>query len=248
MRKIVLIGIGTGNPDHITVEGINALARANVVFIPTKGEEKAELASIRRDICARYLGADARIVGFALPVRDAARSDYEAGVADWHERIAGQYAELIGEMGDGETAALLVWGDPGLYDSTLRILQRVREMVFAFDVQVIPGITAIQALTAAFAIPLNTVGNPVAVTTGRKLLEGWPEGADSVVVMLDGKQSFARIDPTGLYIWWGAYVGMAQQILIEGPLAEVADRIVAARDAARAENGWIMDVYLLRKD
>lgn len=247
MRKIVLIGIGTGNPRHLTVEGMEALSRSDIVFIPTKGEEKTALAAIRRDICTAYLGPSARTVEFELPVRDAGEPDYEAGVNAWHGRIADQYATMIGAMGEAETGALLVWGDPGLYDSTLRILEKVRASGVDFDVQVIPGITAIQALTAAFAIPLNTVGNPVTITTGRRLMEAWPRGADSVIVMLDGQKAFTRIDPQGVHIYWGAYVGMEQQVLIEGSLADVAARISAARDALRALNGWIMDVYLLRK-
>lgn len=247
MRELLVIGIGTGNPDHMTLEGVAALARADIVFVPTKGDEKTELATVRREICARHAGASARIVEFPLPVRDAANPRYEAGVDDWHAEIARRYRELIGALGEGQTGAFLIWGDPGLYDSTLRILELVRTRDFSFSVKVVPGITAIQALTAAFAIPLNTIGNPVTITTGRKLRESWPEGADSVVVMLDGQKSFARIDPEGLHIWWGAYLGMERQVLIEGPLTEVADQIAAARDTARAAHGWIMDVYLLRR-
>ena len=71
--------------------------------------------------------------------------------------------------------------------------------------------------------------------------------AGSTVVMLDGEQAFARIDPVGLEIWWGAYLGAPQEILASGPLAEIADEIARMREAARAENGWIMDTYLLRK-
>ena len=48
-------------------------------------------------------------------------------------------------------------------------------------------------------------------------------------------------------IHWGAYLGMPQEIVIAGPLAEVGARIVAARTEARARHGWIMDTYLLRR-
>lgn len=247
MRTLVIIGIGTGNPRHMTVEGTDALREADVIFVPTKGEDKAQLAAIRREIIARY-GADRqKTVEFALPVRDAQSPDYAVGVNEWHDAIADQYAQMIEQMGADQTGALLVWGDPGLYDSTLRILERVKARGGAFDVRVIPGVTAIAALTAAFAIPLNTIGNPVTITTGRKLREGWPEGADTVVVMLDGQQSFAEIDPEGIHIYWAAYVGMEAQILIAGPLASVRGEIIAAREAARDSHGWIMDIYLLRR-
>ncbi|MCD7059641.1 precorrin-6A synthase (deacetylating) [Pelagibacterium xiamenense] len=248
MRQILVIGIGTGNPAHMTVEAIDALNAADTVFIPTKGDEKAALAALRRAIVARYVTAAHSNVEFALPVRDAAHPDYQRGVAEWHEAIADRYETLIADMDARETGALLVWGDPGLYDSTLRILERVRSRgSLEFTVRVIPGLTSIQVLTAAFAIPLNTIGNPVTITTGRKLREGWPEGADSVVVMLDGEKSYEQIDPEGLHIYWGAYVGMDEEILIEGPLSEVAADISMTRDAARKQHGWIMDVYLLRK-
>ncbi len=59
--------------------------------------------------------------------------------------------------------------------------------------------------------------------------------------------AFQGLDPAGLTIWWGAYVGMAEQILRAGPLAQVKDDILATRAAARAAHGWIMDIYLIRK-
>src|SRR5690606_12704350 len=185
----------------------------------------------------RFAAPGLRVTEFALPVRDAANPSYEAGVADWHDAIAGQYRAMIAEMGESETAALLVWGDPGLYDSTLRILERVRARGQEVSIRVVPGITAIAALTAAFAMPLNSVGNPGTMTTRRKLAQGCPARADSVVVMLNGKQTCATIEPEGLHIYWAGYVGVSQQILIEGALSEVSGTIAKTREAARDEHG-----------
>jgi precorrin-6A synthase len=138
----------------------------------------------------------------------------------------------------------MVWGDPSLYDSTLRIAARLPGV----STEVIPGITSLQVLTAAHAIPLNALAAPVIITTGRRLREtGWPAVADSIAVMLDSGGAFTTLDPEGVTIWWGAYVGMPQQALIHGPLAEVSDRILATRARLRAEHGWIMDIYLLRR-
>ena len=143
--------------------------------------------------------------------------------------------------------ALLVWGDPSLYDSTLRIAERLGRAM-PVRVTVIPGLTSLQVLTAVHAIPLNQVGAPVTITTGRRLRdEGWPEDATTVAVMLDGEASFQSLDPAGLHIWWGAFVGMPDQTLIEGPLAEVATRIADTRARLREAHGWVMDIYLLRR-
>jgi precorrin-6A synthase len=169
---------------------------------------------------------------------------YATRVDAWHDEIARRWEAAMADAPPGPVA-LLVWGDPSLYDSTLRIAKRLDPQP---RIRVVPGITAIQALTAAHAIPLNTVNGPVTITTGRRLRDrGWPEGAETLVVMLDGDCAFQGLAREGVTIWWGAYLGSADQILDHGPLAEAAPRIVATRAEARARHGWIMDTYLLRR-
>ena len=244
--KLTLIGIGTGNPEHLTLQAIRAINAQDLILIPLKGAGKDDLAGLRREICAEVLTNPAtRIAEFTLPVRDAAIEDYRARVDHWHDAIAAVWAETIAAHPGAERVALLVWGDPSLYDSTLRIAARLSP---APEITVIPGITSLQGLTAAHATVLNEIGAPFIVTTGRRLRdEGWPAGVDTVVVMLDGDCAFQVLEPDGLEIWWGAYVGMAEQIIEAGPLAEAGPCIVARRAAARAAHGWIMDIYLLRR-
>lgn len=249
MIELHLIGIGTGNPDHLTLQAIKALNAADLVLIPRKGETKADLADLRRSICADVLtNPSARIAEFDLPVRDAANANYRAGVDDWHDAIAKVWKDtILVELGRDGRVALLVWGDPSLYDSTLRIAERVA-LTLPLTVRVVPGITSLQVLTAAHAIPLNEVGEPFIVTTGRQLRDnGWPAGARTVAVMLDGECSFRGVAPEGVSIWWGAYLGMADELVLSGPLAGTADRIIATRAGARARHGWIMDIYILRR-
>ncbi|QJD18476.1 precorrin-6A synthase (deacetylating) [Paracoccus sanguinis] len=251
MIQLSLIGIGTGNPDHVTREAQAAMDAADLILIPLKGEDKADLAGLRLRICRTCVtNPTTRIETFDLPVRDPANPDYLARVSDWHDAIAARWEDAIRAhltRGGGPRVALLVWGDPSLYDSSLRIAARVGQRL-PLALTVIPGITAIQMLCAAHAIPLNDLGAPVTITTGRALRrDGWPAGASTVVVMLDAGGAFAALDPAGVTIWWGAYVGMAEQILRAGPLAEVQDEILATRAAARAAQGWIMDIYLLRR-
>lgn len=250
MRNILVIGIGAGNPEHMTIQAINALNRADVLFIPTKGAKKAELAEVRREVCGRYVTrGESRTVEFALPLRRTEGRSYSESVDEWHASIATTYEELLqGELGEDQTGAFLVWGDPMLYDSTIRIIERVRARGrVAFDFEVIPGITSLQALCASHRIPLNLVGKPVEITTGRRLAESFPHRTETAVVMLDGEQAFRQIDDPEAQIYWGAYLGTPDEIVISGPLAEVKDEIIKARAAARKRMGWIMDIYLLRK-
>lgn len=246
--ELWLIGIGTGNVEHLTLQAIRAINATDLILIPRKGEEKAALADVRRAICAEVLtNPKTALAEFDLPVRDAARPSYLEGVSDWHDAIAETWAKAISEHPGAQRVALLVWGDPALYDSSLRIAERLaatREVA----VHVVPGIMSPQVLTAAHAIPLNAVGAPFLVTTGRRLRDhGWPEGVNRLVVMLDGDCAFQALDPKGISIWWGAYVGMPDQIIEAGPLAEAGPRILEIRKAARARHGWIMDIYILEK-
>ena len=50
MQQLFLIGIGTGNPDHVTGEARRVMAAADLILIPRKGADKADLADLRRQI------------------------------------------------------------------------------------------------------------------------------------------------------------------------------------------------------
>ena len=239
-----LIGIGTGNPDHVTLQARKAIAAADLVLLPEKGAAKSDLTDLRRQIVEQVTEAAPVIEGFEMPVRDPALP-YLERVERWHDAIAARWAGAMARHPHARDVALLVWGDPSLYDSTLRIAARLRPQP---ALKVVPGITALQALTAAHAIPLNSVNGPVTITTGRRLRDhGWPEGADTLAVMLDGETSFATLDPDGIEIWWGAFLGMENEVIEAGPLAEAGPRIIETRARAREAHGWIMDVYLLRR-
>ena len=244
MIRLSLIGIGTGNPDHLTRAAIRAMNDADLILLPRKGEAKSDLIDLRRAICAEVLTGETRIVEFDMPVRSA-EGVYVDGVIDWHDAIAAIWMEQIaGHLPEGGTLALLVWGDPSLYDSSLRIAERLGPAV---EISVVPGITSVQALTAAHGICLNRLADPVLITTGRQLREqGWPVGVRDIVVMLDGHCAFQTLSPQSLEIWWGAYLGMEQQALAQGPLAVAGPKIIERRQALRRRHGWIMDVYLLR--
>ncbi|MCB0935788.1 MAG: precorrin-6A synthase (deacetylating) [Mycobacterium sp.] len=244
MRRIHVIGIGAGDPDYVTAQAVRALNDTDVFFAMDKGEAKSDLVELRRAICRRFIsGSDYRFVELPDPKR-ASDTEYREAVADWHVARAMLWAKAIdAELGPDGVGAFLAWGDPSLYDSTLRILDEVVGHVeLTYDV--IPGITAVQALTARHRIPLNDIGEPVLITTGRQLRANPLRG--SAVVMLDGECSFVGCPPQ-TRIWWGAYLGTPDEILLSGTVGEVGARIVEVRAEARARHGWIMDIYLLRE-
>jgi precorrin-6A synthase len=251
MTKISVIGVGAGDPRQVTMEAVDALNRADVFFIPDKGAAKQQLLDVRQDILGRYVRDHPyRTAAIADPERDrTAAGGYAEAVTDWRRRRADAYQQAIArELGEGETGAFLVWGDPALFDSTLPILADLVARGLPLDIEVIPGISSVSALAARHGIGLNRIGAPLTVTTGRRLAEEWPPGTDDVVVMLDSRDAYQRLSNENIEIFWGAYLGTPDEILISGPLPQVADRIAEARSEARQRKGWIMDTYLLRRE
>ncbi|HEV7772280.1 MAG TPA: precorrin-6A synthase (deacetylating) [Conexibacter sp.] len=252
MRRLLVIGVGAGDPDYVTAQAVQALNEVDVFFVVEKGGNADELAALRRGILERFVedSSSYRIVAVPDPSRDRTTPAYTAAVDDWRERRAATWeAALREELGEDGIGAFLVWGDPSLYDSTIDVVERILAAGrVQLDYEVIPGVSAVHALTARHRIALNRVGGAVQITTGRRLAaDGWPEGVDDVVVMLDADCSFERLDPTGVEIHWGAYLGTPDELLVSGPLAEAGPEIQLVRAQARARKGWIMDTYLLRR-
>jgi precorrin-6A synthase len=250
MRRVLVIGIGAGDPEQITVQAIKALNRADVFFVMDKGSDTRDLMLLRQEICERYVDKSSyRMVHAPDPRRDRAAADYGPAVLQWRRQRSEIYQRLItDELAESECGAFLVWGDPALYDSTLAIIEQVVERgEVELEYEVIPGISSVQALAARHRVSLTQVGKPLHITTGRLLAEGLPEGCDDVVVMLDSACSFSGLAEPGIQIYWGAYVGTKDEILVSGNLGEVSAEIRAARSEARARKGWIMDTYLLRR-
>lgn len=244
-RRVVVVGIGMG-PQHVTPEATAAIGSVDVVLAFVKSADDPLLA-VRREICARH--------GVALVVlEDPPRErhddvDYEAAVDAWHAaRTDAWEAALAAHPGD---VGLLVWGDPGLYDSTLRLLDRLQHRLgdrVRLAVEVVPGISSLQLLAARHRLVLHEVGAPLHVTTARRLPEALAAGERNIVVVLTRRLELLGTEPdvTGWSIWWGANLGAPGEQLVAGRVADVLDDIGAARERARGLDGWVLDLYLLR--
>ncbi|RYE82486.1 MAG: precorrin-6A synthase (deacetylating), partial [Myxococcales bacterium] len=197
------------------------------------------LLAIRRAIADAH---GVEVVTVPDPRRDRDDpADYGRAVRDWHRARVAAYTEVLRERGG--TAAFLVWGDPALYDSTIRVVAQIADDL-PIDVDVLPGISAPQLLAARHRIVLHPVGRPVHVTTARRLRADIAAGQDNLVVMLGGEPDFAGLEDWS--IWWGANLGVESEQLVAGRVGDVATEIVAARRRAKDAAGWVMDVCLLR--
>jgi precorrin-6A synthase len=249
-RTVYVIGIGAGDPDHLTLQAVAAMNRVDVFFTIDKGEATDDLAELRKELLERHVTRPYRVVVAPEVPRDRDPAAYVDTATQWQLRRGVLYEGMIAaSLRPGETGAFLVWGDPALYDGTLPLLHRIADRSHdELRIVSIPGISSIAALSAAHRLVLNRVGTPVLITTGRRLADrGMPSDVDDVAVMLDGRTAFADLPDTDLDIYWGAYLGTPDEILVAGDLQQVGDEIRERRAEARARPGWLMDTYLRRR-
>ena len=254
--EALVIGISSGNSDHLTKQAVAALNRVKVFLVADKGAAQHDLVELREELCRTVIIHDQyRFVEVPDPQRGPDRerdaAQYQAGVAAWHQARARRYAETIeAELPGGGTVGFLVWGDPGFYDSTIRIVESIRDLGVDLELTVIPGISSLQLLAAGHKIILNRVGQPIHVTTGRRLLQEYSPDLGDVVVMLDGELACSGlVEQFGdLIIYWGAQLGLPDETLVSGRLRDVINEISGKRAELRAARGWVMDTYLLRPE
>jgi precorrin-6A synthase len=241
--RVRVLGIGMG-PQHVTPQVAEALRGADYVLAAEKAEDD-QLLEVRRIVAAEH---GVPVLAVPDPRRDRedveGAGDYRRAVAEWHDARVAAYEAVLAERGG--TAAMLVWGDPSLYDSSIRIVSAIAARgTVPVEWDVLPGISAPQLLAARHRLVLNDVGRSVHLTTGRRLQEEIAAGADNLVVMLN-----RTIDLSGCEdwdIWWGANLGGPGEALVAGRVGDVLPAIEEARARAKATAGWVMDLYLLRR-
>jgi precorrin-6A synthase len=227
-------------PQHVTAEVADALRGTDYVVAASKTGTD-ELLAVRQEICDAY---DVELVAVPDPWRDRDPADYPAAVAAWHDARAAAYTEVVRRRGG--TAAFLVWGDPSLYDSTIRVVERVATAVGG-EWDVLPGVSAPSLLAARHRIVLHEVGRPVHVTSARRLPEALAGGQANIVVMLSSEADLATLEEIPDWsIWWGANLGTPGEELVAGRVGDVLVEVRGARVRAREASGWVMDAYLLR--
>jgi precorrin-6A synthase len=246
--RVRVLGVGMG-PQHVTPEVADALRSVDYVLAAFKGPDD-ELLALRWEIVDAYTDGSVDVVAVHDPDRDRSPGltgeGYQRAVAGWHDARAAAYADVL--RARGGCAAFLVLGDPALYDSTIRVIEKIQKMGLAIEFDVFPGISAPQVLAARHRMVLHEVGRSVHLTTGRLLQDAVAAGQANIVAMLNPPPQ--RLDLTGLddwTVWWGANLGTAGERLVTGRLGEVIGQITEAREQSRADTGWVMDIYLLRK-
>lgn len=136
---LYLVGIGPGDPELLTLKAARVLANADYVAYP----QKPGKASLALTIAKPHLSENASLFPVELPMEKSREPGKQA-----YDLAAKRIYELLNE---GKSVAYLCEGDPLFYGSAMYLLARLSG---AFEVEIVPGITSLNAAAAAISRPL----------------------------------------------------------------------------------------------
>lgn len=215
--RLIGVGVGPGDPELVTVKGVNALRAADVVVVPvmdTLERGRAEATVLHYVPKEKVL----RVV-FALNERtDRARRE-----AAW-DAAGAKVAELLGTNG---VVAFATIGDPNVYSTFTYLALTIGELVPGVVVETVPGITAMQDLAARSGAVLTEGTEPltlVPVTAGSGVLKDALAGPGTVVAYKFGRQAAEvaeALRETGRLedAVWGSALGLPEESI--RPAAEL---------------------------
>ncbi len=244
MKKAYLIGLGPGDPKFLTLEAFNQIKRLKTFLIPAKKGEKKDLTEIRKNIL-NFVHPQGKyeLVELEFPPRKKGKN-YKQKVSNWRKEKAEVILRFLKQRKDLREFGFLIIGDPCLYDGHIEVFKEVQKEV-PLEIEVIPGISAMQVLSARFKVSLSEIAGNILITTSRGL-RCMKEILQTTVVFLDNYQTFRLFKDKPVEIFWGAYLSTEKEELLSGSLNEIAEKIVECRKKLKSENGYIMDIYFLR--
>jgi precorrin-2/cobalt-factor-2 C20-methyltransferase len=215
--KLIGVGVGPGDPELVTVKGVNALRAAEVVVVPVmdSGERGRAEATV-----LHYVPED-KVVRVVFALNE--RSDRARREAAW-DAAGARVAGLLRERG---TVAFATIGDPNVYSTFTYLAQTIAGLVPGTVVETVPGITAMQDLAARSGAVLTEGTEPltlVPVTAGAAVLKEALAGPGTVVAYKFGRQAAevaaalrasGRIDGAV----WGSALGLEGELI--RPAAEI---------------------------
>ncbi|MFE9839768.1 precorrin-2 C(20)-methyltransferase [Streptomyces sp. NPDC005551] len=207
--KLIGVGVGPGDPELVTVKGVNALRAAEVVVVPVldTGERGRAEATVLHYV------PEEKVVRVVFALNE--RTDRGRREAAW-DAAGGRVAGLLEQHG---TVAFATIGDPNVYSTFTYLAQTIAEALPGTVIETVPGITAMQDLAARSGAVLTEGTEPltlVPVTAGAAVLKDALHGPGTVVAYKFGRQAqevAAALRETGRLddAVWGSALGLPEE-------------------------------------
>ncbi len=223
--RLIGIGVGPGDPELVTVKALNALDSADVILVPATESRSATIGRAEQIVMTQLPHKEECIV--RIPFSMAERSGRGPKRLQSWQLSASKAVEAFNS--GAKTVAFATIGDPSVYSTFSYLSASVREHIADLAIEIVPGITAMQALAAQSRIPLcegKEILALIPATVGSEAIEAVGAIADSITIYKGGRtitalkeklDEMGRLDNAVL----GSDIGLKDQKI--SPLVQMDD-------------------------
>jgi len=177
--KLYGIGIGSGDPDFITLKAAKVIKSVDLIFVP-RSSEKVE--SLAESIAIDLLDDDMDVVELAFPMTN----DPKVLEENWIKAATQINDKLI----TGKDIAFLTLGDPSLYSTFTYLSKSLRKIDKDVVIEVVPGVSSPFACAAAAGVTLAEGSQKVAIVPmndNEESLARTIDDFDTIVILKIGR-------------------------------------------------------------
>lgn len=217
--KLYVIGVGPGDPELLTLKAVRILKETGVICVPKGREEGSSLAL---SIVKKALDLNNKeIIEAHFPMKKTKERRHESELhSKWQETVE----IVISKLKKGVDVAFITLGDPAIYSTFFYLYDRLVESLPGLNIEIVPGVSSINASTARANISLGLADDKIAI-----LPANYAE---------DLKEVISRFDTTVLMKVHGVF----DRVLNTLNELKLADKAVFVSKASMAGENVIRDV------
>ncbi len=187
--KLYVIGVGPGDPELLTLKAARILREVKCICVPKGREEGSSLAL---SIVQKALSLEGKeIIEAHFPMRktkSVQRSAFSVQRskdleldAKWAETVK----NILSRLNKGIDVAFIALGDPAIYSTFFYLYDRLLESNPELKIDIIPGVSSINASAAKAKISLGLADEKIAILPANYIenLRETLEKFDTVVLM-----------------------------------------------------------------
>lgn len=178
LGKLIGVGVGTGQPELITLKALRTLQNVDVICAPKAESARHSMALETVKPLLQVCGKTPEILELVFPMVKDEKMLREA----WKRNTE----TVIATLGEGKNVAFITLGDPMFYSTFIYLYKSVIKKCPNVEVEIVPGITSFTTCAAASKVPIAEAEEIVAVVPSTAKMEKVSEiakHADTLVFM-----------------------------------------------------------------
>ncbi|NCO82988.1 MAG: precorrin-2 C(20)-methyltransferase [Nitrospirae bacterium CG_4_10_14_3_um_filter_44_29] len=180
--KLYVIGVGPGDPELLTLKAERILREVPCICVP-KGREEGN--SLALSIVQKALSLEGKeIIEAHFPMRKT-KSVQRSKDSELDNKWAETAETILSRLHEGLDAAFITLGDPAIYSTFFYLYDRLLESNPELEIEIIPGVSSINASAAKAKISLGLADESIAILPANYMgeLEDAIKRFDTVVLM-----------------------------------------------------------------